>query len=172
MDLLDVGLDVLRRLILDHRKFVFVPSAPRHRALLTIGSALGPLEFAVTHKLREEITDIVEQGGLRGARRENALDFVNDAGSAVALGVFRVSASSPPYIFYAPADPELCAQAAAIAMSDAALQEHRGFPLLIDVAHTVCRTNFGREAFTGSIQAAYAAHGKPMQYLSERETRL
>jgi hypothetical protein len=66
---------------------------------------------------------------------------------------------------------DLCAQAAAIAMADAALQEHRGFPLLLDVAHTVCRTNFGRDAFVGSIQAAYAARGRPMEYLSERETR-
>lgn len=171
MDLLQVGLEVLRRLILEHRRFVFVPSAPRHRALLTVGMALRPLEFAVVRKLRDEITDVVEQGGLRGHRREDALDFVRDAGDQVSIGVFRVSESSPPYIFYAPAEPELCGQAAAIAMADAALQEHRGFPLLIDVAHTVCRTNFGRDAFAGSIQAAYSAHGRPLQYSTERDSR-
>jgi hypothetical protein len=171
LDLVAVGLDVLRRLLLEHKKFVFVPSAPRHRALLTIGTALRPLEFAVVRKLRGEIESIVEQGGLRGERRRNALDFVREAGEQVALGVFRVAANAPPFVFYAPAEEELCAQAAAIAMADAALQEHRGFPLLLDVAHTVCRTNFGRDAFLGSIQAAYAARGRPMQYLSERETR-
>src|SRR5579884_3504944 len=168
LDLVEVGLDVLRRLLLEHRKFVFVPSAPRQRALLTVGTALRPLEFAVVRKLRGEIESIVEQGGLRGKRRENALDFVREAGEQVALGVFRVSQGAPPFVFYAPADEQLCAQAAAIAMADAALQEHRGFPLLLDVAHTVCRTNFGRDAFIGSIQAAYAAQGQPMQYLSER----
>jgi hypothetical protein len=171
MDLLQVGLEVLRRLILEHRKFVFVPSSPRHRALLTVGMALRPLEFAVVRKLRDEISDIVELGGLRGKRREDALDFVHGAGEQAAIGVFRVSENSPPFIFYAAAEPELCGQAAAIAMADAALQEHRGFPLLIDVAHTVCRTNFGRDAFAGSIQAAYSAKGRPMQYATERETR-
>lgn len=171
LDLVEVGLDVLRRLLLDHRRFVFVPSAPRHRALLTIGMALRPLEFAVVRKLRGEIENIVEQGGLRGERRRNALDFVREAGEQVALGVFRIARNAPPFVFYAPAEEQLCAQAAAIAMADAALQEHRGFPLLLDVAHTVCRTNFGRDAFIGSIQAAYAAQGRPMQHLSERETR-
>ena len=85
--------------------------------------------------------------------------------------MFRVSATAPPYIFYAPSEPELCAQAAAIAMADAALQDHRGFPLLIDMADQFCRASFGRDVFVGTLQSAYAAHGRPVAYLSERETR-
>jgi hypothetical protein len=50
------------------------------------------------------------------------------------------------------------------------LQEHRGFPLLIDVAHHVCSSVFG-----GSLQAltelAYAAAGEPWRYFSESSTR-
>jgi hypothetical protein len=171
MDLINPSLDVLEELLLQHQRFVFVPSAPRQRALLTIGSALRPLEFAVIHRYRSYIEDIVEQGNLRGKRRQRAIEFVNLAGEAVAVGVFRASRVSPPYVFYAPSEPELCAQAAAIAMADAVLQEHRGFPLLLDMAHHFCAGAFGRDEFLGPIQAAYAAHGRPMAYLSERETR-
>jgi hypothetical protein len=169
--LVDVGLDVLRRLLLQHRQFVFVPSSPRNRGLLTIGQALRPLEFAVVRKLRNQIENVVEKGGLRGDNLENARDFVATAGEQVSIGVFRASAAAPPYVFYAPADPELCAQAAAIAMADASLQEHRGFPLLIDMADQFCRAAFGRDVFMGTLQSAYAAHGRPLAYLSERETR-
>jgi hypothetical protein len=171
MDLIGPSLDVLGELLLQHQRFVFVPSAPRQRALLTIGSALRPLEFAVIHRYRSYIEDIVEQGNLRGQRRQRALDFVKEAGESVSVGVFRASRISPPYVFYAPAEPELCAQAAAIAMADAVLQEHRGFPLLLDMAHHFCAAAFGHDEFLGPIHAAYAAHGRPMAYLSERETR-
>lgn len=169
--LVEAGLSVLRRLLLEHRRFVFVPSAPRSRGLLTIGQALRPLEFAVVRKLRSQIEDMVDKGGLRGTTRDDALEFVATAGEEVSIGVFRVSAAAPPYVFYAPAEPELCAQAAAIAMADAALQEHRGFPLLIDMADQFCRAAFGRDLFTATLQSAYAAHGRPVAYLNERETR-
>jgi hypothetical protein len=171
LDLVERALDVLSELLLGHRRFAFVPSAPRLRALLTIGSALRPLEFAVVHKLRSYIEDIVERGNLRGRRLQRAKDFVKTAGEEVVVGVYRVSAHAPPYVFYAPADPELCAQAAAIVMADAALQEHRGFPLLLDMADQLCRASFGREEFLGTVAAAYAAQGHAFDQLSERETR-
>jgi hypothetical protein len=170
MDLVQAGLAVLRRLILGHRRFLFVPSPPGNGALPAVGMALRPLEFAVVCKLRGEIDAVVERGHLRGERLRDARDFVGEAGEQVAVGVFRVSESSPPHVFYAPAEPELCGQAAAIAMADAALQEHRGFPLLVDVAQAVCRTSCGREDFTAAIQASYSAHGRPMPHLGERET--
>lgn len=171
MDIVQTSLSVLRELLLVHKKFVFVPSAPKDRGLLTIGMALRPLEFAVVRKLRGQIEDIVNKGHLRGKRLADAQDFVRTAGEEVAVGVFRASATSPPYVFHAPADPDLCAQAAAIAMADSVLQEHRGFPLLLDMADQFCRSAFGRDAFLGTIQSAYAAHDRPMAYLSERETR-
>jgi hypothetical protein len=165
------SLELLRRLIFKHRRFVFVPSAPRQRGLLTLGMALRPLEFLVYGYLKPEIQDMVELGHLRGTARADALDFLETAGNAVAVGVFRASAAAPPYVFYAPADPELCAQAAAIAIADAVLQENRGFPLLLDMADQLVRAAFGREDFIGTIEAAYAAHGRPLAYSSERETR-
>ena len=171
LDLVERAIEVLSDLLLVHRRFVFVPSAPKMRALLTIGLALRPLEFAVVHELRSYIEDIVKDGHLRGRRLRTALDFVDAAGEAVAVGVYRVSRTAPPYVFYAPADPELCAQAAAIAMADAVLQEHRGFPLLLDMADQLCAASFGRQEFLGTIGAAYAAQDRAYADLSERETR-
>jgi hypothetical protein len=171
LDLVERGMEVLSELLLDHRRFAFVPSAPKQRALLTIGLALRPLEFAVVHGLRTYIEDIVERGHLRGRRLRTALDFVDTAGEAVAVGVYRVSRTAPPYVFYAPADPELCAQAAAIVMADAVLQEHRGFPLLLDMADQLCAASFGRQDFLGTVGAAYAAQDRAFTDLSERETR-
>ena len=171
LDLVMASLDVLRVLLCEHRRFVFVPSAPRQRALLTLGMALGPLEFAVVHRYRSYIEDVVERGNLRGKRREKARAFVEEVGPEVAVGVFRASGMAPPYAFYAPAEPELCAQAATIAIADAVLQEHRGFPLLLDMADQFCRAAFGHGEFHGPIQAAYAAHGHPLSHAPERETR-
>ena len=171
LDLVERALDVLTKLLLEHRRFAFVPSAPRLRALLTIGSALRPLEFAVVHTLRSYIEDIVERGHLRDRRLQRAREFVAEAGEQVVVGVYRVSRHAPPYVFYAPAEPELCAQAAAIVMADAALQEHRGFPLLLDMADQLCRANFGREEFLGTVGAAYAAQDRALSQLAERETR-
>jgi hypothetical protein len=51
------------------------------------------------------------------------------------------------------------------------LQEHRGFPMLIDLADTVCGTTFGMDAFIPSVQMAYTEAGEPFRYLGERETR-
>ncbi|MGH3321765.1 MAG: hypothetical protein ACRDN9_16650 [Streptosporangiaceae bacterium] len=167
MRLVEPAVEVLRELLLGHRQFVFVPYAQRQRGLLTIGNALRPLEFAVVHLLRSEIEDVVEQGHLRGRQREVARAFVEDAGSHVAIGVFRASRTAPPRVFYAPAERELCAQAATIALADAVLQEHRGYPLLLDMARHFCGTAFGRAEFEGPIQAAYAAHDHAIAYLSE-----
>ena len=58
-----------------------------------------------------------------------------------------------------------------IALADSVLQEHRGFPLLIDLADAVCRGVFGRESIEGPVATAYAEAGAPWRYLSERETR-
>jgi hypothetical protein len=168
---LERGLDQVEHLLLEHRRFAFVPSAPRQRALLTIGLALRPLEFAVVHTLRTYVEDMVRHGNLRGKQLKRATDFVETAGEQVAVGVYRASRAAPPYVFYAPADPELCMQAAAIVMADATLQSHRGFPLLLDMADQLCHVGFGHADFMGAVGATYAAHDRPFTYLSERETR-
>jgi hypothetical protein len=72
-----------------------------------------------------------------------------------------------PQIFYAHAD--FVQEAALIAMADSVLQAHRGFPMLLDLADTVCRSSFGTEAFHSTVQSAYAHQGNPFRYFAERQ---
>jgi hypothetical protein len=166
MDLVRPSLDLLEELLIGHRRFIFVPTRG-HRSLLTIGRALRPLEFAVVHRLQTYIAEMVDAGHLRGDRLKRAREFVASAGEAVAVGVFRASSQAPPYVFYAPAEEALCAQAAAIALADAVIQEHRGYPMLLDMAKQFCVSAFSREEFLGPIRAAYAARNEPLPPLSE-----
>lgn len=159
LDLVQEGLAVLRELLLQHRRFVFVQKTPRKRGLLTLGLALRPLEFAVLHPLQTYVQDMVDHGHLRGERREDALDFVQSAGRQVVVGVYRVSETAPPYVFFAPAEPELCRQAATLAMADSVLQEHVGFPLLLDLADRIGREALGERSVRAATQAAFHAHG-------------
>ena len=62
MELLRAGFDVLSELILQHKRFVFIPSAPGERVLLTIGNALRPLEFAVVETSERRIWPIIKIG--------------------------------------------------------------------------------------------------------------
>lgn len=153
----------------NYKRFVFVPSAPRKRHWLTIGNALRPLEFIILQTLQPEIEKLI-QGNYRGAVLKAMEEFSREVAPKIVVGMYRVWQGAPPYIFYAHAD---CAELAAhIAMADSLLQEHRGFPMLIDLADTVCRTTFGLDSFTSSVQMAYAQAGEPSRYLGERETRL
>lgn len=166
MDLVVPSLDMLEELLINRRHFIFVPTRG-HRSLLTIGRALAPLEFAVVHKLRTYISEMVDAGHLRGHRLQRAKAFVASAGEAVAVGVFRASSHAPPYVFYAPAEEGLCAQAAAIALANAVIQEHRGYPMLLDMAKQFCTAAFSREEFLGPIEAAYVARNEPMPHPAE-----
>ncbi|MBE0448498.1 MAG: hypothetical protein IBX64_10460 [Actinobacteria bacterium] len=169
MDLLLASLEVLNRLILEHRQFVFIPSAPAERLLLTIGNALRPLEFAIIDTSEERMQRIVEQGHLRGRYRDAALSFYKEAAPKVVVGVYRTFEEVAPQIFYAHAD--FAQEAAMIAMADSVLQTNRGFPMLIDIANSVCSSTFGADGFNSIIQAAYAKQGCSLRYLGERETR-
>lgn len=168
MDLLAHSLDLLGRLI-DYERFVFVPSAPADRVLLTIGDALGPLEYAIVDTARDAMGAIVEGGHYGQKYRHLAREFVAAYGPRIARGVFRASAVAPAYVFYAHA--ERAHEAALLAMADAALQEHRGFPLLIDLADIVAGHTFSAEAVRGLVRTAYARQDEPWRHLTERETR-
>jgi hypothetical protein len=96
-------------------------------------------------------------------------DFKDDCGTKVVMGLYRASWLAPPQVFYAHEDH--VHEAVLIAMADSVLQEHRGFPMLIDLADNMCKTMFGADHFEASIQLAYAAAGDPFSYLSERQTR-
>lgn len=168
MELLERSLQLLARLI-DHERFVFIPSAPSDRALLTIGDALHPLEYAIVDTAHDAMQAIVDNGHYGAIHRRRAQDFVAGYGPKIARGVFRASAAAPPYIFYAHVDR--AHEAALVAMADATLQEHRGFPLLIALADTIAGHTFSADAMLGLVRTAYADQAQPYRYLTERETR-
>jgi len=171
-ELLRASLSVMERLVMEHRRFVFVPSSTTARELLTIGNALRPLEYAIIDTNRGSLERIAS-GHYRGQEWGDLGDavgkFVEECGPKIVLGIFRASELAPPQMFYAHVAHSH--EAALIAMADSVLQEHRGFPMLIDLADGVCTTMFGADSFAASAQLAYAAAGEPFRYLAERKTR-
>ncbi len=170
MPLLTYSMEMWRKLLVEHKRWVFVTSAPADRVLLTLGDALAPLEFALVASPLQSMRDITrghlpERSGLKG----RAQDFVEEVGPQIVIGLYRASAQAPVRLFYA--HHEYAHLAALIAIADSVLQEHRGFPMLIDLADTVCRTTFGSSTFNAMVQQAYSEAGAPFRYLGERETR-
>jgi hypothetical protein len=94
---------------------------------------------------------------------------VREAGSKVVVGAYRASRIAPAQLFYAHVDH--AHEAALIAMADSALQEHRGFPMLIELADTLGRAMFGTDSFNAAARLAYTDAGEPFRYLTERQTR-
>jgi len=182
IDLVIEATRLLEELICQHQKFVFVPSAPTDRALLTIGDALRPLEYAIVRPLRDQVAPFLASsdydlrtssdttvGGRTLTPREWMARFRDEIAGQVAVGVYRASEVAPARIFYAHVDR--AHEAALIAIADSQLQPHRGFPMLIDVAHHVCAATLGPDTLAGPIQAAYTRAGAPLRYLGERMTR-
>jgi hypothetical protein len=172
---------VLREMIEKHQKFVFVASEPRERLLLTIGEALRPMEYVIVGTLKDRLDNWFAQERFTFSAGE-ATDwdgeqlkpgqllprFRDEVASKVVVGVYRASAVAPAQVFYAHVDH--ADLAAHIVLADSALQENRGFPLLIDLAHHVCAAVFGG-TLRSLTDAAYAAAGVPCRYQSERASR-
>ena len=169
MRLLVASLDVLRKMILELKQFVFIPSAPGERGLLTIGNALFPGEYVILNSLEGVIERIVEKGHYAAEHKESARQFVQECGPHVMYGLYCASEHAPPYLFYA--HREHVHTAARIAIADSILRPARGFPMLIDVADVTCKSAFGAAGFLGLIHDAYSQAGVPMRYFGERETR-
>jgi hypothetical protein len=169
MELLQQSIEVMSELLLQHQKVLFVPSAPADRNWLTLGQALDPLEFVVLETIEKRMLKIVDKGHYNKVYKKKAEDFCRDIGPNVVLGIYRAAASAPPYIFFSHID--YACEAALIAMADSVLQEHRGFPMLIDLADMICQTNFGNDIFNQAVQMAYAYAGEPFRFLNERQTR-
>ena len=115
------------------------------------------------------MTPIIKDGHLRGKHLKRAEEFCEETAPKILVGVYRISNDVPPQVFYAHAD--YIHEAALVAMADSVLQSHRGFPMLIDLANSVCASTFGADAFNSTVQSAYAQAGNPLRYLGERETR-
>lgn len=181
-DLMIASTRIVRELVEDQQKFVFVASEPSDRVLLSIGQALQPLEYAIVTTLQDEIARTVETvtfpatvaadtawDGMRLSPYQWIQRFRDEVGPRVVVGVYRATRLAPAHLFYAHVDHADIA--AHIALADSLLQEHRGFPLLIDLADTVCQGMFGRETLEGPVRAAYADAGVPWRYMSERASR-
>ncbi len=171
-ELLRASLTLMKRLVLEHKRFVFVPSATTARELLTIGNALQPLEYAIVDT-NEDFLRRIAEGHYRGdawGKLKPAVDsFVEECGPKVVVGMYRVSTLAPAQMFYANVN---CAhEAVLVSMADSVLQEHRGFPMMIDLADAVCRASFGADTLGVTTQLAFAAAGDPFRYFAERRTR-
>ncbi len=166
-----MGVALLRDLV-RFGKFVYIPSGPKERELLTIGGALQPLEYAIVDSLKDKLERIAHghyRGDHWGVAKGAVDELVREVGDKVLIGVYRASHYAPPQVFYGHADH--MHQAALVALADSVLQEHRGFPMLIDLADKVCTLMFGGKTFATSTQLAYADAGEPFRYTAERATR-
>ena len=169
------SLNVLRGLLEGHKKFIFVPSEISDNAVLTIANSLKPLQYAVLRNTRDIIEGYIsnssyerphyKQKGIYQALRA----FQEEVGSKVVLCVYRTSWFSPGGVFYA--HEEHVHSAAQIVMADSALQEHRGFPNLIDIADRMCRGMFDSGGVAAQVHSVLARSGAPFRYFNERFTR-
>lgn len=169
MPLLDASAGMLRKLVLEHQQFIFVPSTISDRWLITVGDALRPLEYAVVESAERRMSAVVENGHYAGRYKEFAGQLVAEVGPSVVVGVFRAAQGAPTQVFFA--HPEHVHEAAVIAMADSVLQEHRGFPMLIDIAHHVVNATMGHDGFKQTVRSAYIDAGAPFRYAPERSTR-
>lgn len=168
MPLLEYSMNMWRELLINNHRWVFVTSAPSDRVLLTLGDALRPLEYMLVATPLQAMRDIAA-GNLPPVLKSRVQAFVEELGPQIVIGLYRASAQAPARLFYA--HKECAHLAALIVMADSVLQEHRGFPMLIDLADTICRTTFGANTFRSIIEQAYADNDMPFRYLGERETR-
>jgi hypothetical protein len=181
-DVMIESVKVMRQLIADHQRFVFVSSESGDRDLLTLGQALRPLEYLIVGTLEERITEFVEK--LSFSTRVNvddhwddtrltpekwALRFCHDIASQVLVGVYRASVLAPPQVFYS--HREHFTTAARIAIADSVLLADRGFPMLIDLVDRACKSVYGGGSLKEMADAAYAKAGAGVRYGSERQNR-
>lgn len=169
LPLIESSLPLFYRMVEEHKKFVYVPSAPRERLILTLGNALLPLQFMVVDTLYEPMQNWISNARYTTDLGKRMRRLVEEIGPQIVRGVYRASESSPPCVFYA--HVEHAQEAALIAMADSVLQEQRGFPMLLSLADALCRVSFEPEGFRQMVQQSYARAGQPFRYLTERETR-
>ena len=172
---------VLRELIEDHQKFIYVAQEPRERVLLTIAQALRPMEFAIVSTLDERLERWLHQrrfaadASLRLKWDQDEITasewiprFIETVASKIVVGLFRATTISPAQIFYAHVDH--ADYAAHMVLADSVFQEHSGFPMLADIARKVCSSVFG-DSLEGLTENAYAAAGVPWRYFNGRPNR-
>ena len=119
MEFLDVALAATERLV-NHERFVFVPSADGDRLLLTLGMALRPLEYAIIHDDKARMKAIVDNGHYSKEYALKAQRFADSIGPDIVVGVYRTYSDVPAQVFYA--HRSFANEAAIIAIADSVLQ--------------------------------------------------
>jgi hypothetical protein len=174
VELMEAGINVLRKLIEGHQKFLFVAKEPTQRHLLTIGQALLPWEFAVVATLEETLDRWLHQLRFtQEAGRTLLWDgrplpapewiprFIREVASKVVVGVFRATTLAPAQVFFAHMDH--ADVAGRLAIADGMFQEHRGVPLLLDLARQVGDTVFG-DSLNSLAESTFGAVGAPWRH--------
>jgi hypothetical protein len=157
MGLIDAVLPVLENLLLNEKRWVFIPDSLSSLAFATIAAALRPGELAIIQKAKPTFDAIVDKGHYDSASRAKVRKFVDKAGDVIVIGGFRATPFAPPQLYFAHVEHAI--HAGLLAMADAELQPHRGFPLLLELAGISCKTSLGIEAFQGMVESTYAKAG-------------
>jgi hypothetical protein len=152
-DVKDKSIDLLNRLIVDHKRFVYIQACTQRPELWTLGSALHPFEYLIIETMEDKMVQMVNSGNTRLEIKRAYEEFARIAGAQIAVGVYKVSKHAPPQVFYCHVDH--IHTAALIAMADSALQLHSGTPMLLDLAENLCKNAFGKNDFMTSIDQAY-----------------
>ena len=181
LELMIAATTVIRELVEQRQKFVFVAQEPRERMLLTVAEALGPMQYAIVKTLDEDLEEWLHQRrfavqvspGLSWdhdviAPAEWIPRFIKRVASKIVVGLFRATEVAPAQMFYAHVDH--ADLAAHIVLADSVLQRHRGVPMLADIARHVCNTVFG-DSLDGIAANAYAAAGVPWRYFNSSSHR-
>lgn len=162
MELVTRSVELLRRLILDHRRFLFVAPTSRDRGLLTIGHALRPLEYAVVDSGLGRLRSLTDRANYSRRERAEVDHFTAEVGPVLRLGLYRASEIGPPRLFWAHADH--IHEAALVAIADSVLHEHRAFPMLLDLAEQVCRGMFPAGDLAETTRLAFLDAGAPPRF--------
>lgn len=165
-ELIELSVPLLRKLHLEHKRVVYVPQRTNDRMLMTVASALLPLQYAIIQDVSSYLDGVIEQGHYGRQRFANAKvlldEFREEAATKIIVGAYRVSPHGPAQIFYAHSDH--AAEAALIAMADSVLVEPRSFPMLLDIAGSMCRDLFPPDLL---VRAASTVHGFEDDYEGE-----
>ncbi|RKG78558.1 hypothetical protein D7W82_32120 [Corallococcus sp. CA049B] len=167
--LLKASLGMLERLMKHHSRFVFVSARMEDRGFLTMGHALEAGEFVILESMEQAGEDILDGWQYDLEERRLASAFLEKYSHKVVKGLFRASANAPPRVFYAHVDH--AHMAACVAIADSMLRPEQGYPMLLDVAETTCRSAFGADGFEGLLQDAYAQADARLQYFNGRTPR-
>jgi hypothetical protein len=171
-ELIRLSVPVLRSVI-EHGKFLYVSSDTSEQHIKTIGDALDPLEYAIISDAQPYVERILRghfRGEWQGMMSSDLRPFLDAVAEQVVVGTYRATPYAPAQIFYAHRDH--VHEAARIAIADSVHLDHRGFPMLIEMADNMCRTYFGAQSLQRPVFAAFGNTNAPFRHLGERSTRV